>query len=155
MQIAKDCVVKIEYTVKDENGQVIDTSEGRKPLAYLHGNNNLIPGLEAELEGKEEGVKLEATVPPEKAYGEYNDQMIFAVPKDNFQGVDTVEPGMQFQAQLENEMRILTVKSIEGDQVTVDGNHPLAGKELHFDVEVKDVREATDEELEHGHAHQE
>ncbi|MBU42798.1 MAG: peptidylprolyl isomerase [Spirochaetaceae bacterium] len=153
MQIAKDKVASIDYKLTDKSGSVLDSSEGRDPLYYLHGNGNLIAGLEEALEGKGSGDSIQVSVPPEKGYGLRNDALVQNVEKSMFQGVDKIESGMQFQAQTEAGVQIFTVVSVEGEQVKIDGNHPLAGETLHFDVTVRDVRDATEEELAHGHVH--
>lgn len=153
MQISKDTVVAIDYTLKDDEGAVLDTSEGKEPLSYLHGSGNIIPGLEQALEGKATGEELSIRVEPVDAYGERSEELKQAVPLDMFKGVDDLQPGMQFQAQGEGGTQIVTVVAVEGDQVTVDANHPMAGVALNFDVKVQEVRPATDEEREHGHAH--
>ena len=153
MQIAKDKVASIDYKLTDKSGSVLDSSEGRDPLYYLHGNGNLIAGLEEALEGKGAGDSIQVSVPPEKGYGLRNDALVQNVEKSMFQGVDKIESGMQFQAQTEAGVQIFTVVSVEGEQVKIDGNHPLAGETLHFDVTVRDVRDATEEELAHGHVH--
>jgi FKBP-type peptidyl-prolyl cis-trans isomerase SlyD len=147
MQIAKDTVVSIHYTLKDDAGKVLDSSDGGEPLAYLHGNGNLIPGLESELEGKTAGAKLEVKVLPKDGYGEQDPQLVHQVPKRQFEG--EVAVGQRFHAG----PSVVTVTKILGDMVTVDGNHPLAGQNLHFKVEVMDVRAASAEELDHGHVH--
>ncbi|WP_018865786.1 MULTISPECIES: peptidylprolyl isomerase [unclassified Thioalkalivibrio] len=153
MQVAQNAVVAIHYTLTNDAGEKIDSSEGREPLAYLHGNGQIVPGLEKELEGKAAGDKVQAKVSPAEGYGEKIDAMVQEIPMDAFQGVESVEPGMQFQAQTENGPLTVTVTKVEGDTATVDGNHPLAGETLNFDVEIVEVREASAEELEHGHAH--
>lgn len=153
MQVAQNAVVSIHYTLTNDAGETIDSSEGREPLAYLHGNGQLVPGLERELEGKAAGDKVQATVAPADGYGEKIDAMVQEIPLEAFQGVDSVQPGMQFQAETQNGPLTVTVTKVEGDTATVDGNHPLAGENLNFDVEVVEVREASAEELEHGHAH--
>ena len=153
MQIEKHTVVTIDYTLTNDQGQVVDTSENNQPLAYLHGTGNIIPGLEEALEGKSSGDEVQVSIPPEKAYGERDDELKQVVPRDRFEGVEQLEPGMQFQAQTEGGVRIVTVSAVEGDDVTVDANHPLAGETLHFEVAVRDVREASSEEIEHGHVH--
>ncbi|RMH62424.1 MAG: peptidylprolyl isomerase [Zetaproteobacteria bacterium] len=155
MQIANNKVVSIHYTLKNDAGEVLDSSEGEAPLAYLHGARNIIPGLERALEGKKVGDTLETTIEAADAYGEINQDMIKVVPLSLFQGVDKVEPGMQFQAETPDGTQIITVAAVNGDQVTIDGNHPLAGERLHFTVEVTDIRDATEEELAHGHVHAE
>ena len=153
MQAEKNRVVTIEYTLKDGDDQVIDTSEGREPLAYIHGNGMLIPGLESALEGKEPGAEVNVTLAPEDGYGERDDSMVLQIPREQFEGVDQIEPGMQFQAETDEGVQILTVLEAGDNEVTVDGNHPLAGVTLNFDVSVQDVREAEQEELDHGHVH--
>ncbi|MDR5859334.1 peptidylprolyl isomerase [Halomonas eurihalina] len=153
MQIAQNSVVAFHYTLTNDAGEVLDSSEGREPLTYLHGAGNIIPGLEKEMEGRAAGDKLQAQVTPEEGYGEVQPQLVQEVPRDAFQGVENVEPGMQFQAQTQGGPLMVTVTKVEGDTVTVDGNHPLAGQQLNFDVEIAEVREASQEEIEHGHVH--
>ena len=153
MNIAKDKVVSIDYTLTDSGGQVLDSSQGKEPLNYLHGAGHIIPGLESALEGKAEGEQVNVQVPPEQAYGPRDERMVQAVPRTSFQGVQDIKPGMQFQAQTNAGARIITVVGVQGDQVTIDANHPLAGQTLNFDVNVRGVRDATPEELTHGHAH--
>ncbi len=154
MQIEKNKVVSLNYTLKNDDGEILDTSEGRTPLEYIHGIGNLIPGLEEALEGKTKHDKLNVTIPPEKAYGVGSEQLIQTVKRSNFEENADIKVGMQFQAQMDYGMQLFTVTKIEGDDVTLDGNHPLADQTLHFDVDVVDVRDATAEELEHGHVHQ-
>lgn len=153
MQIAQNSVVAFHYTLTNDAGEVLDSSEGREPLTYLHGAGNIIPGLEKELEGRQNGEKLQVAVSPEEGYGESQPTLVQEVPRDAFQGVESVEPGMQFQAQTQGGPLMVTVTKVEGDTVTVDGNHPLAGQKLNFDVEIAEVREASQEEVEHGHVH--
>ncbi|MGJ7457246.1 FKBP-type peptidyl-prolyl cis-trans isomerase [Halomonas sp. MA07-2] len=153
MQIAQNSVVAFHYTLTNDAGEVLDSSEGREPLTYLHGAGNIIPGLEKELEGRQAGDSLSAVVAPGEGYGEKQEQLVQEVPRDAFQGVEGIEPGMQFQAQTQGGPLMVTVTKIEGDTVTVDGNHPLAGQTLNFAVEIASVREASDEEVEHGHVH--
>jgi FKBP-type peptidyl-prolyl cis-trans isomerase SlyD len=153
MNISKDKVVSIDYTLTDNGGQVLDSSQGKEPLNYLHGAGNIIPGLESALEGKVQGEKVNVQVPPEQAYGPRDERMVQAVPRSAFQGAENIQPGMQFQAQTNAGARIITVVGVQGDQVTIDANHPLAGQTLNFDVDVRGVRDATPEELSHGHVH--
>lgn len=153
MQISPNKVVSIHYTLKNDAGDVLDTSSGREPLAYLHGSGNIIPGLEKALEGKSSGEKMNVSIVPEEGYGERHEGLIQDVPRDAFQGVEDIQPGMQFHAQGPSGPMVVTVQEVGDDTVKVDGNHPLAGETLHFDVEVADVREATAEEQEHGHVH--
>jgi FKBP-type peptidyl-prolyl cis-trans isomerase SlyD len=155
LMIGKNSVVSMHYTLKDDGGEVMDSSEGKEPLVYLHGANNLIPGLENELQGKTAGAKFEATISPEKAYGERNDDLIQVINKSMFEGVEAIEPGMTFVAQGEGGVqRQVRVTDVSGEDVTIDANHPMAGLTLHFTVEVVEVREGTDQEIEHGHVHQ-
>jgi FKBP-type peptidyl-prolyl cis-trans isomerase SlyD len=153
MKIAHEKVVSIHYTLTNSDGTVLDSSSGGHPLAYLHGFGNIIPGLENALEGKATGDKLEVTVEPEQGYGARDERLVQAVPRSAFKGVDELAPGMQFQAQGPQGTRLVVVTEVAEDVVTVDANHPLAGQTLHFDVEVSEVRDATAEELEHGHVH--
>jgi FKBP-type peptidyl-prolyl cis-trans isomerase SlyD len=143
----------IHYTLKDDAGEVLDTSDGGEPLAYIQGHGNLVPGLEKALEGKETGNKVAVSVPPEEGYGKHDAKLIQRVPKRSMQSAGQIKKGMQFQARTEDGMRVFTVTALVGDMVTLDGNHPLADKTLHFAVEVMEVRDATTEELEHGHVH--
>jgi FKBP-type peptidyl-prolyl cis-trans isomerase SlyD len=153
MQIEKNTVATIDYTLTDPNGQVIDTSKGRQPLAYLHGASNIIPGLETALEGRGVGESLAVTVPADQGYGARDPNLVQPVPRSNFQGIKEIKPGMQFQAQTSEGARVVTVVNVDDQNVTVDANHPLAGMDLKFDVQVVGVRQATPEEVTHGHAH--
>jgi len=153
MHIAKHKVVSIDYTLTNDAGDVVDSSAGGDPLVYLHGMRNIIPGLENALEGKSAGDTLQVTIAPEDGYGERVDAMVQTVPRELFQGVDQLEVGMQFQANTDSGVQVVTITAVDGDEVTVDGNHPLAGENLNFDVTVVDVRDASDEEIEHGHVH--
>ena len=151
--IAKDKAVSIHYTLTLDGGQVIDSSEGKDPLVYLHGHNNIIPGLEKELIGKGIGEKLNVTVSPEEGYGVHHPGLIQQVPREAFQGVDDLEVGMMFQAPGEGgQIQLIRITGIEGDTITVDGNHELAGKTLNFAVEITAIRDASADELSQGHA---
>jgi FKBP-type peptidyl-prolyl cis-trans isomerase SlyD len=153
MQITKDAVALIHYTLTDDEGKTIDSSAGGEPLAYIHGNGNLIPGLERELEGKTDGDKVDVKIAPADGYGEFDKDLIQRVPRRALKGIGNLHVGMQLQAQSERGTRAVTVTQLVGDMVTLDGNHPLAGKNLNFKVEVVSVRAATEEELSHGHVH--
>lgn len=153
MQVARDAVVVIHYTLTNDAGEVLDSSAGGEPLSYIHGGGNIIPGLEEALEGKGAGDKLQVAVPAEKAYGTHDAELVQQVPKRAFQGVGEVKAGMRFTAQTEHGPRQVVVTRVAGDMVTVDGNHPLAGQALNFAVEITEVRAATAEELAHGHVH--
>lgn len=154
MKIEKNVVASLAYKVMLEDGVVVDQSTTEAPLDYLHGHNNLITGLEKELEGKVAGDKFSATVAPEDAYGEHNDAMVQRVPAEVFQGVDQIEVGMRFLADTDQGPIPVEVTEVDGEEVVVDGNHMLAGQTLTFEVEVVATREATAEEIEHGHIHQ-
>jgi len=153
--IGDSLVVSMHYKLTDNGGNVIDSSEGmEEPLTYLHGAGNLISGLEKALVGKVENDALTVKVQPAEGYGEVMEELIETVSKVAFQGVENVEAGMSFEAKNPNgEMQRIVVKKVEGDMVTIDANHPLAGVELNFDVNIVSVREATEEEIAHGHAH--
>ena len=153
MQIATNSIVSFDYTLTNGDGQVLDTSSGKQPLSYLHGAGNIIPGLESELTGKQVGDNVKVTVAPAEAYGERDEKLVQPVPRAAFKGIDQIQPGMQFTAQSPQGARIVTVVAVADEQVTIDANHPLAGQTLHFDVTIRDVREATEDELNHGHAH--
>ena len=153
MKVADKKVVQMHYTLKDETGATLDSSDGRDPLAYIQGVGNIIPGLEKEMEGKATGDKINVVIAPEDAYGVRQDNLVQIVPKSGFQGDEELSKGMQVQVGTPNGEAIATVTKIEGDDVTLDMNHPLADATLHFDVEVMEVRDATAEELEHGHVH--
>jgi FKBP-type peptidyl-prolyl cis-trans isomerase SlyD len=152
MQIQKDAVVSMHYTVKDAKGELIDSSEGQAPMAYLHGAGNIVEGLEQALEGKSVGDKIDVTLTPENAYGSYQPKLVQQVARKVFEGA-TVEVGQRFQAQTSQGPRMVTVTEVKGDLITIDGNHPLAGQTLHFSVEIIEVRESTAEERDHGHVH--
>jgi FKBP-type peptidyl-prolyl cis-trans isomerase SlyD len=153
MQIGERTVATFHYTLTDDAGKVLDSSADRAPLAYLHGAGNIVPGLEKELAGRKQGDVFNVVVPPEEGYGMPNPMMVQVVPRDAFQGVDTLEVGMEFQAQTPQGPMSVAIAKIDGDEVTVDGNHPLAGQTLHFAIEVTSVRDASLEELTHGHVH--
>lgn len=155
MKIAENRVVSIDYELTDEEGTVLDSSEGNGALSYIHGIGQLIPGLEEALEGKEEGETVQATVTPDRAYGEYDESLLFSVPKERMPQDTSLEVGMQFEAQTQQgDKRIVTLSEVGENEVKLDANHPLAGKTLSFDVSVQEVRDATDDELSHGHVHE-
>lgn len=153
MQIAKNIAVQIHYTLKNDAGEVLDSSEGAEPLAYLQGNGNLIPGLEKALEGKRVGDAVNVSIQPADGYGVRDESLIQNVPRSAFEGIPKIEVGMQFQADSNHGPRTVTVTKVADDTVTVDGNHPLADQTLHFAVQIVDVREPSKEELSHGHVH--
>lgn len=154
MKVKKDAVVTIDYTLKNDEGEVLDSSEENGALSYLHGHQGIVEGLEDALDGKAEGEKVEATLDPEKAYGERDERLLFDVGRDRMPDDVDLEVGMQFLAQgQDGSQRPVTVAAIGDDKVTLDGNHPLAGERLHFDVTINGIREASDEEIDHGHVH--
>lgn len=154
MKVANHRVVSIHYTLTDDRGQELDTSRGQEPLTYLHGTQGLIPGLERELEGREPGDRFEATIQPEDAYGEERSELIQDVPLEVLDGIENLHVGMALQSRApDGRVQNLKVDAIGDDTATLNANHPLAGEVLHFDVSVENVREATPEELEHGHSH--
>lgn len=152
MQITDNTAVQFHYTLTNLAGEQLDSSHGEEPLSYLHGAGNIISGLEAALAGKSVGDNFSVTIPPADAYGEIDASMVQLVSKKMFDDMD-LEVGMQFHADVSHGAGIITVTDIQGDDVTVDGNHPLAGETLIFDVEVVDVRAATADEIAHGHIH--
>ncbi len=153
MTITKNNVVSLEYVLTDDSGEILDRSGADEPLEYLHGRGNIIPGLERELEGKKAGDSFSVTVAPEDAYGVRHEQLVASVPRDRFPAGDPIEVGMQFEAHDEEGVRVVTVTGVEGDTVTLDANHPLAGMTLHFQVTVRGIREASEEEISRGGTH--
>ena len=154
MQIADNMAVSIHYTLTNDAGEVLDSSrDDNEALVYLHGEGNIISGLEKALHGKATGDKFNVRIAAEDAYGEFMEDRIQVISRAMFEGVEQLELGMQFQADVSDGPGVVTITHIEGDDVTIDGNHPLAGQSLTFDVEVIEVRDATAEELEHGHIH--
>lgn len=153
MKVAKDLVVSLAYQVRTEDGVLVDESPASAPLDYLHGRGALISGLESALDGRVAGDVFDVDVGANDAYGQYDENLVQRVPKDVFVGVDELEVGMRFLADTDMGPVPVEITGIEGDEVIVDGNHMLAGQNLKFHVEVIGVREATAEELEHGHVH--
>lgn len=154
MVIQNDAVVTISYTLRNAGGDILDSSGDGEGLSYLHGHQNIIPGLESALAGKEVGDQVNAEIPPEDAYGERREELVFSVPRDRLPEGEELEPGMQFRAQGQDGQEVVvTLVELDGDTATMDGNHPLAGETLFFDVAVQEIRGATPEELDHGHAH--
>ena len=152
MQVSSDTVVTLHYTLTGDDGAVIDKSTG-EPLSYLHGHGNIIPGLEQALEGTEAGFQSRVTIEPDQGYGERREDMVIGVAREQFDPGMDLKPGLQVMANGPQGDVVFTVVEVGDEEVTLDGNHPLAGQRLHFDVEITDVRAATDEELTHGHVH--
>ncbi len=147
-------VVGVTYILKNDSGETLDEATTADPFFYLHGANNIVPGLEEELVGLKVGDKKKVTVEAAKGYGEINDQLKIKVGKESFPEGTDIDPGMQFAADVGTGQPLpFVVEKIEGDDIYLDGNHPLAGQTLHFEVEVINIREATSDEVTHGHAH--
>ena len=154
ISISDGTVVEIHYTLTDDSGETLDTSKGQEPLAYLHGASNIVPGLERQLAGHLVGDLFKAAVPPQEAYGEISGEGPQAVPRTGFPADVDLAPGMSFQGEGDDgETCVVWIVAVEGEQVLIDLNHPLAGMHLNFDVEVVTVRAATQEEIDHGHPH--
>lgn len=153
MRIGQNTVAVIDYVLTDDGGELLDESSNGD-FAYLHGANNIIPGLEAALEGKQAGDKLNVSIEPADAYGEIDPERIQVVPRDMFETDEEILPGMQFHAQSpEGDMIVITISEVDDDEITIDGNHALAGVNLNFDLSIVEVRSASEDELAHGHVH--
>ena len=153
MQIANNTAVSIHYTLTNDVGEEIDSTAGVEPMVYLHGSGNIIAGLEKALQRKNIGDKFKIRIEATDAYGEFSDDMIQVVSREMFDGIDNLEVGMQFHAAVNSGSGIITVIKVDGDDITIDGNHPMAGQALNFDVEIVGVRLATKDEISHGHIH--
>lgn len=153
MQIANNTAVTIHYTLTNDAGEVLDSTAGGEPMAYLHGRGNIISGLEKTLQNKNVGDTFDVRIEPEDAYGEFSEDMIQVVSREMFDGIDDLEVGMQFHAAVNSGSGIVTVMKIDGDDITIDGNHPMAGLALSFAIEVVGVRLVTKDENSHGHIH--
>lgn len=153
MQIANDMAVFIHYTLKNDAGEVLDSSQGDEPLAYIHGRGNIVAGLERALAGRSVGDAFEVKVAPEDGYGTRKQDRVQVVPRSAFDPSAQIEPGMRFQAQGPSGSMVVTVTDVTAENVTVDANHPLAGENLNFAIEVVSVRACTQQELSHGHIH--
>lgn len=153
MQIAKHKVVTIDYKLTDGSGNVIESSQGGDAFSYVHGMGATIPALETAMEGKSPGDTLTVSLSPEHAYGERNESLVQVVPRERFETDNDLTVGMRFQTSAEEEPRVVTVMKIDHDGITVDGNHPLAGATLNFAIAIVEVRDATDDEINHGHVH--
>lgn len=152
--VKRDRVISLDFVLMNEQGEVMDRSEDGGPLEYLHGANDVIPGLEKALEGRKLGEEIKVVIPPAEAYGEYEVSLVDEVSRDQFPGIDEIEPGMQFQTQMDDGApMIIHVTAVDDEKVVVDGNHPLAGMTLVFEVKIAAIRQACDDEIEHGHVH--
>jgi FKBP-type peptidyl-prolyl cis-trans isomerase SlyD len=153
MQVAKDKVVTAKYVLKSVEGQVLDASSDDQPMTYLHGSGEILKGLETVLEGKVAGDQCSITLKADDAYGQPTEDLVQVVEKEMFSDMDDLAVGTVFHAETEEGVLEYEVVKIDGEKVTIDGNHPLAGEDLSFEIEITEVRDATSEELEHGHAH--
>ena len=153
MKVQNNTVVTFDYTLKDFEGNLLDSSSNGDSFAYLHGHGQIIPGLESAMNGRQKGDQFEVVVQPQDAYGNYDEELVAAIPKEQFGPGIEIEPGMQFNAERDGKHYLLTVVEVRDNHIIVDGNHPLAGMVLYFNIEVKDVREATEEEIQHGHVY--
>ena len=153
MKVTDKAVVSIHYTLTNDEGDTIDSSAGHEPLDYIQGLGNIIPGLERALADKSVGDKLQVTIEPADGYGEFNPELVQELPRSMFEGVDNIEVGMAFHAETGAGMQVVEVMEVDGDTVTINGNHALAGQRLHFDVEITAIRDASADELAHGHVH--
>jgi FKBP-type peptidyl-prolyl cis-trans isomerase SlyD len=147
MKISNHSAVTVQYTLKDDTGTIVDTSKGREPLSYIHGTGGLLPGFEAALDGKAQGDVVSFTLAPKDGYGERNESLIFSLPRERFEGIEDLKEGLQFAVNGPQGAMVMTVTNVGDTDVTLDGNHPLADNTLHFEVEVLEVRDATDEEI--------
>jgi len=153
MQISTGKVVLFDYTLRDDAQNLVDTSEGREPLGYIHGNGQIVPGLEKALQGKQTGDTLKVDVSVEEGYGERDEAKIVKIERKQIQGVKDLEVGTRLQANGAQGIQIVTVVALDEKTVTIDANHPMAGQGLHFDITIREVRDATTEERDHGHVH--
>jgi len=153
MKIAKDKVVALHYTLRNDGGETIDSSSGGEPLAYIHGNGSILPALEAALEGRESGEKFDLRLAAKDGYGERQAALVQVVQRKALATIGKIKVGTQFHAQVPGGARVMTITAVDKDDVTIDGNHPLAGVDLNFNVEVLEVRDASPDELTHGHVH--
>jgi FKBP-type peptidyl-prolyl cis-trans isomerase SlyD len=152
--VKKDRVISLDFTLSDENGEMLDQSQEGAPLEYLHGAHDIIPGLEKALDGHHVGENIRVVIPPSDAYGEYEVSLVDEVSREQFPGIDDIQPGMQFQTSMDDGApMVINVTAVDEDTVVVDGNHPLAGVTLVFDVDIVGVRQASGEEIAHGHVH--
>jgi len=153
VKVEKNKVVSLDFTLWDAEGEVIDSSEGGEPLEYLHGHLNLVPGLEKALDGKVVGDSFKITVPAAEAFGERDEDLVQVLPRSDFPEELELMPGMQFEAEDEDGNTIVTITAVDGEEITVDSNPEFAGMDLTYEVKVVEIREATEEEIEHGHVH--
>ncbi|MCH7586832.1 MAG: peptidylprolyl isomerase [Chloroflexi bacterium] len=153
MQIADKKVVGFHFKLTNDKGELIDSSEDHPAMMYIHGQGNILPGLEKVLTGKEEGDNFTLTLQPAEGYGERDENLVKTMPRDEIKGTAKIGVGTEFEVEFPSGSKMVTVTAIEGGNVTIDGNHPLAGEVLTFEIDVAEVREPTSDELTHGHVH--
>ena len=151
--IKKNDVVSLSYSLKNSDGIELGKAGAEEAMNYLHGAGNIVRGLEEAIENLKVGDKKDVIVPPEKGYGDVDPKLLLKVDRSNFPKDMDIKPGMQFSSEMGGKDNVFTVEGVDGDQVNVNGNHPLAGQTLHFDIEITGIRDATEEELSHGHVH--
>lgn len=156
MKVDTHKVVTISYKMSDEDGTVLDSSEQNGDLPYIHGTEFLAPGIESSLNGKSVGDAVDEHIPAEKAFGNYSDDLVFTINKKDINiEDDELQKGLEFEAEVRGEIRYCVIEDVQNDQVIINANHPLAGVDIHFEAEVLDIRDATEEEMDHGHVHDE
>jgi FKBP-type peptidyl-prolyl cis-trans isomerase SlyD len=153
MQISDGVVASFHYILFNDQGEILDSSEGEDPLSYIHGAGMIIPGLEKELVGKTVGDRFRVSVDPEGGYGDRDETLVQTISREEFPPDQELEPGMQFHAKSEDGSQLITILEVDDKDITIDTNHPLAGERLTFDIEILEVRKATKEEISHGHVH--
>ena len=155
MEISKNKIASLSYTLKNDDGQILDQADKENPFLYMHGTGGIIKGLESALENKKVDENFNVIISPEDAYGEHDPALTEAVPRTMFEGIsdENLVAGAQFHAQTAQGTQIITIADVEGDMVKIDANHPLAGQTLHFEVAVLDIRDASEDEIAHGHPH--
>ncbi|HZF15859.1 MAG TPA: peptidylprolyl isomerase [Steroidobacteraceae bacterium] len=153
MKILKDKVVSLHYTLRNDGGDTIDSSGSGEPLAYIQGGGSILPALETALEGREVGEKFDIRLAAKDGYGEHRAELVQVIPRKALATIGKIKVGTQFHAQAPGGARVMTITAVEKENVTVDGNHPLAGVDLNFSIEIVGVRDASAEELAHGHVH--
>jgi FKBP-type peptidyl-prolyl cis-trans isomerase SlyD len=153
MKVEDKKVVGIEYTLKNSGGETLDSNVGADLLHFIQGEGNIVPGLEKAMAGKAAGDNFEVTVKAAEGYGEYDDELIRRIPRKQVKHLGNIKEGASLQMRGPEGVEILTVTQVSDEEIVADGNHPLAGQDLHFAIRVAEIRNATEEELEHGHAH--
>ena len=154
MKVTENKVVTISYSISDRDGRILESSAQSGNLTYIHSEGSLVPGMEKALFDKSQGERIDEIIESNDAFGEYDDEMVFSVPRSQFSiSDDELKVGLEFQAQISGEMRFCRIEEINGDQIKINANHPLSGKDIRFEAEILEIRDATKEEIEHGHVH--